>query len=277
MDVESEELPALGIVAGGGSLPGNLAKIYSNLGGKCYLAAIDESSIDLTQGLFNKYESFKIGEVKKLISYFKNLNVTNIVFAGNIKRPNIASIKFDLYGAILIVKILKQKLAGDDKILRIVAEFFESKGFKILAAHEILALAQTSYQLATTTDPTHQDIVDTEIGLRVARSIGLLDIGQAVIVEDGYVLGIEAAEGTDQLIDRCAKLRKKCKGGVLIKIMKPNQDVRLDIPTIGERTIEKLAALGYNGVAIEASNVIIINPEGTFSLANKLQIFIKKI
>ncbi|RYE06168.1 MAG: DUF1009 domain-containing protein [Rickettsiaceae bacterium] len=276
MELKNEPLPILGIIAGGGSLPSEIAKVYDNLGGKYYLAAIDESYTNFAGNKNNEYQSFKIGEVKKLINYLKSCNVVDIVFVGNIQRPNISSIKVDMYGAILVAKILQQKLAGDNQILQIVANFFENKGFRVISACKLLNLnQQNKFKTTTIISPNKQDIIDIEIGFKVANTIGLLDIGQAVVIEDGYILGVEAAEGTDQLIERCAQLRKKAKGGVLVKIMKKNQDKRLDIPTVGTVTIEKLASFGYNGIAIEENNVIIANPKNTIALANELKIFIK--
>ena len=119
--------------------------------------------------------------------------------------------------------------------------------------------------------------MDIELGVKVSKHLAPLDIGQAVIVEDGYIIGIEAAEGTDNLIKRCANLRKKPHGGVLVKIIKYTQDIRLDLPTIGPETISNLASYSYNGIAIQKDNVIIIERELTAAIANKHHLFIAKI
>ena len=108
--------------------------------------------------------------------------------------------------------------------------------------------------------PSKQDQIDIELGSQVIKSLSNLDIGQSVIIADGYVLGIEAAEGTDALIRRCELLRKTERGGVLVKMAKLTQDMRLDLPTIGPDTIFYLAKHGYNGLAIQKSGVIIVKP-----------------
>jgi len=266
----------LGIIAGSGILPGELAIISKNLGKEPFIACITkEIEIDLIDHC--DYRFFSIGSVGSIIEYFKSNKVKNIVFAGSIKRPNLSKLKVDIAGAHLLTKILKQKFLGDDKLLTIVAEFLGDKGFKIISAQDILMLESDYGQLSTNRQPSKQDLIDIELGLKVARSLGALDIGQSVIIEDGYVLGVEAAEGTENLIERCAVLRKKPYGGVLVKVLKPNQDVRLDIPSIGPETVNSLAKFKYNGVAIEAGSVIIISRESTYEFANEDDIFIAEV
>lgn len=276
MPQKNDDYFPLGIIAGSGILPGELAIISKNLGKEPFIACITkEIEIDLIDHC--DYRFFSIGSVGSIIEYFKSNKVKNIVFAGSIKRPNLSKLKVDIAGAHLLTKILKQKFLGDDKLLTIVAEFLGDKGFKIISAQDILMLESDYGQLSTNRQPSKQDLIDIELGLKVARSLGALDIGQSVIIEDGYVLGVEAAEGTENLIERCAVLRKKPYGGVLVKVLKPNQDVRLDIPSIGPETVNSLAKFKYNGVAIEAGSVIIISRESTYEFANEDDIFIAEV
>lgn len=128
----------------------------------------------------------------------------------------------------------------------------------------------------TISTPSARDLIDIDIGVSVLLKLGDADVGQSIIVCDGYVLGIEAAEGTDNLIKRCSKLRGHKNGGVLVKTMKKSQDKRLDVPAIGENTIAILGENGFNGVAIH-DKVIVINNESTIKCANKLGIFINII
>lgn len=270
-------MPKLGIIAGRGLLPVEVANIYAQLEGQCYIAALDDQVDSLLISNF-PHQFFSLGCVGAIIKYFNQHDVKNIIFVGSIDRPNLKSLNVDLTGSLLIAKIARQKFLGDDKLLRIVADFFEQKGFKIISAQEILALAaNANNDIETYKVPSELDKVDIELGIKVSKQLAALDIGQSVIIEDGYVIGIEAAEGTDKLIKRCASLRKKSRGGVLIKMMKCGQDVRMDIPTIGPETISKLASYGYNGIAIQQHNVIIIEPIQAVAIANKHQIFIAKI
>ncbi len=276
MPVENDRLFPLGIIAGRGILPVELANISRALGEKSYIACIDT---EIDKVLVDEFEHrfFSIGNVGDIIEYFKSRNVKNIVLAGKIIRPNLAALKVDMTGALLMTKILKQKFLGDDKLLQVVAKFLEGKGFNIVSANDIFALESAKVHLSTIKKPSKQDKIDIEIGLNAARTLGTLDIGQAVLVQDGYILGVEAAEGTDMLIERCATSRKKPYGGVLVKVMKPNQDPRLDIPSIGKDTIEILAKFKYEGVAIEAGKVIIIDRASTFKTADENQVFIYEV
>lgn len=272
-------LPKLGIIAGNGLLPFKIASIYIKYHGECCIASINKDN-DLK--LIERFspQSINIGRVGEIIKYFNQCRVKNIVFAGAIIRPNLRSLEVDLVGSILLAKILKQQFLGDDQVLKIIASFFEKKGFKVVSAQDILDLppkSGASHTLYSCQLPSPSDQIDLKLGIKILAQLGLFDVGQAVVVESGYVLGIEAAEGTDNLISRCASLRKKPRGGVLVKMIKQGQDARLDIPVIGPQTISNLANFGYNGLALQRDRVIIIDPELTFALANQHQLFIAEI
>ncbi len=253
-------LPKLGIIAGNGSLPEQIVKLYQAKGGECFLADIN-AEIDQSSGLQSK--SFSIGSVGGIIEYFTENSVQKIIIVGGIDRPDLKSLKVDLAGSALLARILKGKLLGDDNVLKIVAAYVESKGFEVISPIEVLNSAEYTNSISSKKSPSKQDKDDIEIGKDVIKSLGHMDVGQSVIVADGYVIGIEAAEGTDNLIKRCALLRKKDKGGVLVKMSKPGQDMRLDIPVIGPETARLLAKHGFSGVAVEKDGVIVIDPQET--------------
>lgn len=263
----------IGIIAGNGSLPISLANSFIKQGGQCYIAALEgEANPALYKDFTHQF--FKIGMVKPIIEYFRKYDVKNIILAGGLNRPNLRSIKVDLMGSRLLARILKQKFLGDDKLLSIVTDFLEEKGFKVIFSYEIL---RTNNDVMTIAVPSRIDNTDIELGIKLLDSIGYLDVGQSVIVDNGYIIGIEAAEGTDNLIERCSYLRKNSTGGVLIKMMKKGQDTRIDIPTIGAKTISNLANYGYKGLAIQKDKVIILEIERTIGLANECGLFIKLI
>lgn len=263
----------VGIIAGNGLLPISLANSFIKQGGQCYIAALEgEASPVLYKDFAHQF--FKIGMVKPIIEYFRKYDVKNIILAGSVNRPNLRSIKVDLMGSRLLARILKQKFLGDDKLLSIVIDFLEEKGFKVISSYEIL---RTNNDVMTIAVPSKIDNTDIELGIKLLDSIGYLDVGQSVIVDNGYIIGIEAAEGTDNLIERCSYLRKNSIGGVLIKMMKKDQDTRIDIPTIGAETISNLANYGYKGLAIQKDKVIILEIERTIGLANECGLFIKLI
>ncbi|BFD45792.1 MAG: LpxI family protein [Rickettsia endosymbiont of Sergentomyia squamirostris] len=263
----------VGVIAGNGLLPISLANSFIKQGGQCYIAALEgEANPVLYQDFTHQF--FKIGMVKPIIEYFRKYDVKNIILAGSVNRPNLRSIKVDLMGSRLLARILKQKFLGDDKLLSIVTDFLEEKGFKVVSSYEIL---RTNNDVMTIAVPSRIDNTDIELGIKLLDSIGYLDVGQSVIVDNGYIIGIEASEGTDNLIERCSYLRKNSTGGVLIKMMKKGQDTRIDIPTIGAKTISNLANYGYKGLAIQKDKVIILEIERTIELANECGLFIKLI
>jgi DUF1009 family protein len=220
------------------------------------------------------YKQFKIGQVGHILEYFKENSVTDIVIIGGIKRPNLTSLKVDLTGAKLLAKLLKHKILGDDKLLRTVAEFIEGHGFRVISPQAILASAITLPEGVIVHSNNDINMDDIRTGLEAARTIGLLDIGQSVIVEDGLIIGVEAVEGTDKLIKRCKDLLKSTKKAILVKAHKPNQDTRLDMPTIGPDTIENAHLNGLTGIAIEAENVFVVDYEKVVEKARELGVFL---
>lgn len=262
----------LGIIAGGGDLPREIAKIQTNSGGECFIAALDPDS---DFGEFS-CQKFSLGLVGSIIDYFKSNSVENIIVIGGIKRPEFSSLKVDFSGAILLAKILKNKVLGDDVLLKTVVDYIESKGLRVISPQEILKLSRYE-NMSSSISPSLLDNEDIDIGVKVMSSLGDMDVGQSVIVSNGYVVGIEAAEGTDNLIKRCGDLRVQDKGGVLVKMSKITQDMRVDVPVIGPNTISLLAKHGFNGVAIEKEGVIIINPKETKILLEENNLFLKFI
>jgi len=266
----------LGIIAGSGLLPSEIADLHLKQGGNVYIAAL-EGETDILHITKYQYKQFPIGSVGALLEYFRENNVKEIIIIGGITRPDLKSVKVDKAGSLLIAKILKEKFLGDDNILKIISDFIESKGFKVISPKTLLELGTYEKLYVSNKLPSKQDQIDIELGSQVIKSLSNLDIGQSVIIADGYVLGIEAAEGTDALIRRCELLRKTERGGVLVKMAKLTQDMRLDLPTIGPDTIFYLAKHGYNGLAIQKSGVIIVKPAETIALLNEHDLFISYI
>jgi hypothetical protein len=266
----------LGIIAGSGLLPSTIADLHLKQGGQVYIAAL-EGETDVLHITKYQYKQFPIGSVGALLEYFTENNVKEIIIIGGITRPDLKSVKVDKAGSLLIAKILKEKFLGDNNILKIISDFIESKGFKVISPKTLLELGTYEKLYVSNKLPSKQDEIDIELGMQVIKSLSNLDIGQSIIVADGYVLGIEAAEGTDALIRRCELLRKTERGGVLVKMVKLTQDMRLDLPTIGPDTIFYLAKHGYNGLAIQKSGVIIVKPLETIALLNEHELFIRYI
>lgn len=256
----------LGIIAGSDGLPLTVANAFN---GEVFVACI-KSHAKIGDYQDHKAEEFQVGHVGKILKFFKKNNVTNIVLAGAIKRFSFLDVAVDFEGAILLTKIMASKVLGDDKLLRIVADHIESKGFKIYSPLEFIKneMAETNIK------PNKDFLNDIEYARKVVLKLGELDVGQAAIVERGMILGVEAAEGTDQLIKRCFTLSKDEKASILVKMIKPQQDTRLDTPVIGIETVKNAIESNMAGIAIQKKSVIIIEPKKIAELANNNDFFI---
>lgn len=257
----------LGIIAGNGSLPIMVANTVSNSGGEVFVALIDQEN-HLDYSAFN-VKKFNIGKVGDSIKFFQDNAISNIVIVGGVRRPNFFNLRVDKIGSLLLGKIMKGKFLGDDKLLRMVADFFESYGFTILSPKDIL-LDECTIGKGVITDkaPSEKDMLNIHIGFTEAKNLGLEDLGQSVIAR-GNIIEKEDERGTDYLISHSS-----LESGVLVKTMKPDQDKRLDIPTIGEETIKNVAKMGLHGIAIEANSVMIVDIAKVVKLANSLGIFL---
>lgn len=262
-------LPMLGIIAGSGDLPHEIMKIYMSHGGSCCIASINTNSYYSD----SIYKIFPLGYVGEILNYFQEHKVHNIVIIGGIKRPDFDSLKVDKAGALLLARCIKQTILGDNNILTIVMNYIREQGFNVISPLEILVMNNQNL-INTKRKPSYSDGRDIEFGQAILKALGQLDIGQSVIICDSYALGVEAAEGTNQLIDRCSVLRKKTVGGVLVKMSKSHQDMRLDVPVIGPNTILHLAKKRFNGLAVEKTRVIIIKSQEVQYLLNKNHLFL---
>src|SRR5262249_32212699 len=164
---------------------------------------------------------------------------------------------------------------GDDGLLSAIVKELEREGFRVLGADDVLG-AEDLMPIGPLGRhaPDADAKADIEHGLRVARALGELDIGQAVIMQQGFVLGVEAAEGTDELVRRCTALRREALGGVLVKISKPGQERRADRPTIGPQTVALAAASGLQGIAAEAGMTLVMDRAELIRVADEAGLFI---
>jgi DUF1009 family protein len=199
--------------------------------------------------------------------------VDELVMAGGIRRPSLASLRPDWRAAKFFAKVGYRAL-GDDGLLSAIVKEFESEGFRVIGADALLPSALAPAGPFGSVLPDAQAEADIAHGLKVARALGALDIGQAVIVQQGMVLGVEAIEGTDALVARCASLRRDGPGGVLVKIKKPGQEARADLPTIGPRTVSAAARAGLRGIAVEAGATLVLDLRGVAAAADRAGLFV---
>ena len=268
-------LPGLGIVAGSGELPRVLIQACQDSGRPYYVLALEDTAEDATAELAgDHYSVIRFGAIGKAFDILRKNSVSELVMAGRVTRPRIASIRPDLKGAKLLARIGAQLMTGDNELLASIVDFLEEEGFRVVGAEEVVHDLLTPEGMIGSIYPDKRAQADIESGARIARAIGVLDIGQSVILQNGLVLGIEAIEGTDGLIRRCTELKTEEKGGVLVKVKKPQQEKRVDLPTIGVSTVERLAECGFAGVAIEAGASLILNRREVARRADALGVFV---
>jgi DUF1009 family protein len=163
---------------------------------------------------------------------------------------------------------------GDDRLFKLIVGELEGEGFRVIGADEVVGALLAPMGLLTRAAPDHAAERDIAQGVAVALRLGELDVGQAVVVQHGLVLGVEAVEGTDQLLARCAGLRRDGPGGVLVKLKKPRQERRADLPTIGPATVRAAADAGLAGVAVHGGNCMIIDQQSVIAAADRLNLFV---
>lgn len=268
-------LPALGIIAGGGELPRVLIQACKDANRPYFVLALQDAADDATvEAAGDAHAWIRFGAIGKALDLLRANGASDLVLAGRVTRPKISSIRPDLKGAKLLARISAQLLSGDNELLSSIVTFLEEEGFRVAGAEEIVADLVAPEGMIGSIYPDKRAQSDIVIGARMARSIGALDIGQAVIVQNGQILGVEAVEGTDALIARCSPLKLEEKGGVLVKVKKPQQEKRVDLPTIGLSTVEHIAACGFAGIAIEAGASLILNRREVARRADALGIFV---
>ena len=215
----------------------------------------------------------KIGEAGKMMKAFREHNVQNIVLAGGIKRPLFKELIPDWEGMKIVAKLAMKKMS-DDNLFRAVIDEVENRGFKIVGIEEVVPEMLFQEGVYGKVKPSKDDMSDIERGWTVAKAIGAVDVGQAVVVQEGLVLAMEAIEGTDMMLARAASLRKDGKKPIMVKVLKPGQDMRVDLPAIGLQTIELFVKNGIGGIAVEAGGILLIEKEAVIKKADENGIFI---
>lgn len=268
----------LGIIAGLGELPGAIAESAIASGQGVYilrLKGFEEPALADYPG-----DVVGMGEIGGALKRFKAAGCEEIVFAGIVKRPHFADLKLDLKGAALLPKVISEARKGDDALLRVLVGVFERNGFKVIGSHEAHAQLLVPAGLIAGPQPTENDMADIEHAARVAAASGTLDIGQGAVVCNGLVLAVEAQEGTDAMLERCASLPETIRGtasdrrGVLVKRPKPDQELRIDLPAAGISTVERVAAAGLAGLALQSDGALMLNKAGMIEAAERLGVFI---
>jgi len=267
----------LGLIAGGGALPVTLAERCTAAGRPLYVLRLR----GFAGPEMSRFEGADVGiaELGRAIDLLKRANCEAVCFAGLVSRPEFSSLRPDLRGMKALPRIIAAARHGDDALLRELLREFEKDGFRIEGAHEVdSGLTLGAGPLGAYGPDGHE--ADIARALGAARAIGQLDIGQGAVAARGIVLAVEAQEGTDAMLARCAELPEALRGteaarrGVLAKAPKPIQERRVDMPTIGVATIEGAAAARLAGVVGEAGAVLVVDRDAVIAAADRLGLFV---
>jgi DUF1009 family protein len=215
----------------------------------------------------------RLGAAARGEKLLREFDPAEVVFAGKVRRPSLRELRPDWRALKVIVKATVRAL-GDDGLLRAIIREFEKEGVKVVGPHELVKGLLATAGPYGKIKPDRQARIDIARGMEAARAIGALDIGQAAVVQQGMVLGLEAMDGTDALVARAGALQRKGPGGVLVKAPKPRQERRIDLPGVGVETVEAAAKAGLRGIAVEAGGALVIDRAKVAARADALGVFV---
>ena len=264
--------PKLGILAGSGELPLRVIDACRAADRPVFVLAL-AGAADPADFAGVPHASVRLGAGAEALRLLRENAVEELVMAGPVRRPTLASIRPDWRAAKFLARIGLRAL-GDDGLLSAIIKEFELEGFRVVGVHDLLKSLLAPEGMLGTLAPDAQALADIARGLEVARALGAVDVGQAVVVQQGIVLGLEAAEGTDALIERAGRLQGEGAGGVLVKTVKPDQERRADLPTIGAATVEACARAGLRGIAVEAGMALVIDQSAVAAAADSAGLFV---
>ena len=268
--------PKLGILAGGGELPGHLIEHCRATGRDFFVIAFEGyTEPDMVAGTPHAW--VRLGAAGNALKLLRKNGVGELVMAGRIERPTLASLRPDLRAARMFARLGTMALGDDGLLSAVTRELEEQEGFRIVGPDNLLQDLVAPTGVFGVHAPDDQALRDIERGVEVARALGALDVGQAVVVQEGIVLGVEAAEGTSKLLERCGTLRWEGFSGVLVKIRKPKQERRVDLPAIGVDTVSEAAKAGLRGIAVQAHGALIIDRAAVVRAADEAGLFVTGI
>ena len=268
----------LAILCGGGGLALEAAKLARQNGREVFLVGIvGSASIDI--------ESFthiwlKLGELGKLFGALEERKIKDLAILGAVSRPEFADLKLDWGAVKRAAEIARIFRGGDNNLLEGVARIFEREGMTIVGAQDFAPQLLAPTGLIAGRAPDDEVQADIKFGVAMLGALSPFDVGQGAVIARGRVLAIEAAEGTDAMLSRVADMRAsrrlkfKGRAGVFVKAPKRGQDMRLDLPTVGLRTLESAARAELAGVAVAAGEVLIAERDHFVAVAEAAGLFV---
>jgi DUF1009 family protein len=275
----SEISSPVGLIAAGGVMPFAVADSLIARGLDPVVFALKGACDPVRVARF-RHHWISVGQVGRAVRLFRSENCRDLVFIGTLVRPALSEIRLDWGTLRVIGRVWAAFRGGDDHLLTGIGRILEQDGFRMVGIRDVAPDLLMPEGCITRGAPDESATADIAKGRDLLRALSPFDIGQAAIVIDGHVVGIEDIEGTDGLLARVARLRAegrvraKAARGVLVKAPKSTQDLRFDLPTIGPRTIEGAAKAGLAGVAIVAGNTIAVEPQIMIEAADAAGLFV---
>lgn len=270
MNQAPDKLLSVGLIAGNGQFPVIFAKEALKRGISVVAVAHVNETDPVLEKITKEVKWVRIGQIGKIIRFFKSHKIEKAVMAGGIVKPRIfTSVRPDIKGLKLFNRLAH---LNDDNVLRAFADFLKEEGVCIIDSTVILPELLAPCGVLTKRKPSVSEKADMEFGWRIAKAVGDLDIGQCIVVKERSVLAVEAVDGTDATILRGGGLCKK--GAVVIKVSKPNQDLRFDVPAVGVNTIKTMQKVNAGLLVIEAGKTILFDRQATVDEADRAKIAI---
>jgi DUF1009 family protein len=269
----------LAIICGGGSFPGAVADAVARRGRRPVMFGLKGWA---DAAVIERYAHYwiPIGQAGRFFRLAKAENCREVLFIGTVLRPPITQLRLDWQTIKAMPGLVRAYRGGDDKLISGVAKIAESGGLRVVGIKDVAPEIFVPEGVLGRYQPSARDNADIARAFAVIAALGPFDVGQAAVVADNNVLGVEAAEGTDNLLARIAELRRLGRvtsppgTGVLVKAPKPGQDRRFDLPSIGPRTIENIARAGLAGLAVAAGTTMIAEGEAVTAAADREKLFV---
>jgi DUF1009 family protein len=273
------EAGSIAIICGGGSLPAAVAEAVARRGRRPVMFGIRGWA---EAAVIERYAHHwtAIGQAGRFFRLAKTENCSEVLFIGTILRPPITQLRLDWQTIKAMPGLIRAYRGGDDKLISGVARVAESGGLRVVGVKDVAPEVLVPEGVIGRYRPSERDRADIARALEMIAALGPFDVGQAAVVADNHVLAVEAAEGTDNLLNRIAELRRLGRVtlppgiGVLVKAPKPGQDRRFDLPSIGPRTVENVARAGLAGLAVTAGSTMIAEAEAVAAAADREGIFL---
>ncbi|UUX50361.1 UDP-2,3-diacylglucosamine diphosphatase LpxI [Nisaea acidiphila] len=269
-------MPKLGILAGGGVLPRRIAERRLESGERVFVIAFEGQTDPATvEGLEHAW--MRLGATGAALKRLKEASVEEVVMAGPMRRPAFSDLTLDMRSVKALARA-GRKAFGDDGLLSLIIEEIERDGFRVVGIDDVLGGYLMPAGAITESRPDENAEQDIARGLEVLAALSPADVGQAVVVQEGLVLAVEAVEGTDAMVARAGDVKRSgAPGPILVKTRKRGQERRADLPTIGVETVRGAIASGFRGIAVETGATIVIDREAVVEAADAAGLFVSGI